>query len=37
MPSFGEQLSETELWQVSEMLQHADKLPPAIQEQLRAK
>lgn len=29
MPGFGEMLSDNEIWQVSEMLAHADKLPPA--------
>jgi mono/diheme cytochrome c family protein len=29
MPGFGEMLSDNEMWQVSEMLAHADKLPPA--------
>lgn len=29
MPGFGEMLSDKEMWQVSEMLAHADKLPPA--------
>jgi mono/diheme cytochrome c family protein len=28
MPGFGEMLSDNEMWQVSEMLAHADKLPP---------
>ena len=27
MPGFGEMLNDNELWQVSEMLAHADKLP----------
>lgn len=27
MPGFGEMLSDNEMWQVSEMLAHADKLP----------
>lgn len=29
MPGFSEMLSDNELWQVSEMLAHADKLPPS--------
>jgi thiosulfate dehydrogenase len=29
MPGFGEMLSDNEMWQVSEMLAHADKLPPS--------
>jgi thiosulfate dehydrogenase len=29
MPGFGEMLSDNEMWEVSEMLAHADKLPPA--------
>jgi hypothetical protein len=29
MPGFGEMLSDNEMWQVSEMLARADKLPPA--------
>lgn len=29
MPGFGEMLSDNEIWQVSEMLAHADKLPPS--------
>jgi mono/diheme cytochrome c family protein len=29
MPGFGEMLSDNEIWQVSEMLGHADKLPPS--------
>jgi thiosulfate dehydrogenase len=29
MPGFGEMLSDNEVWQVSEMLAHADKLPPS--------
>lgn len=29
MPGFGEMLSENEMWQVSELLAHADKLPPS--------
>jgi mono/diheme cytochrome c family protein len=37
MPSFAGKLSETELWQVSEMLHSADSLPPAVQDQLRGK
>jgi len=29
MPGFGEMLSDNEMWEVSEMLAHADKLPPS--------
>ncbi len=29
MPGFAEMLSNTQLWQVSQMLKNADKLPPA--------
>lgn len=29
MPGFGEMLSENQIWQVSQMLKNADKLPPA--------
>lgn len=29
MPGFGEMLSDNEIWQVSELLAHADKLPPS--------
>lgn len=35
MPSFGKKLSETELWQVSQLLHNADKLPQSVQEALR--
>lgn len=37
MPGFVDSLSETEIWQVSDLLQKADKLPPAIMESLKAK
>ena len=35
MPSFGKQLTDTEIWQVSLLLRNADKLPPSVQEALR--
>ena len=35
MPSFGTKLSETELWQVSQLLHNADKLPQSVQDALR--
>ena len=35
MPGFGSTLTDTELWQVSELLLHADKLPDPVQEVLR--
>jgi len=35
MPGYGDSLSDTELWQVSLVLLHADKLPPAVQASLR--
>ncbi len=35
MPSFGEKLSENEVWQVSLLLQQADKLPVSVQDALR--
>ena len=37
MPSFSEKLSETELWQVSQLLHDADKLPHSVQEALGGK
>ncbi|MBA3961548.1 MAG: cytochrome c [Chthoniobacterales bacterium] len=37
MPSFGAKLSETELWQITQILHNADKLPQSVQEALRAK
>jgi thiosulfate dehydrogenase len=30
MPGFGDSLSDTELWQVSLLLQHAHELPPSV-------
>jgi thiosulfate dehydrogenase len=30
MPGFGPTLSDTERWQVTDLLKHADKLPPAV-------
>ena len=35
MPSSGEKLTDTEIWQVSLLLRNADKLPPPVQEALR--
>ncbi len=35
MPSSGEKLTDTEIWQVSLLLRNADKLPPPVQEVLR--
>ena len=35
MPSFGEKLTDEEMWQVSMLLHEADKLPPTVQEALR--
>lgn len=34
MPSFSSALNDTEMWQVSQMLATADKLPPAAQQAL---
>lgn len=30
MPGFGEMLSDNEIWQLSELLKNADKLPPSL-------
>jgi mono/diheme cytochrome c family protein len=35
MPGFGSSLSDTEIWQVSVLLQGADKLPPSVLQALR--
>jgi thiosulfate dehydrogenase len=35
MPGFGEMLSDHEIWQVSEMLANADKLPPSTMSALQ--
>ena len=35
MPSFGEKLTDAEMWQVSLLLHEADKLPAPVQEALR--
>lgn len=35
MPTYGSRLSDTEIWQVSELLHNADKLPASVQEALR--
>ncbi len=34
MPAFRGSLSDTELWQISLMLAHADKLPPSVEAEL---
>jgi len=34
MPGFGEMLTKDQLWQVSMLLKHADKLPPSVQSAL---
>jgi mono/diheme cytochrome c family protein len=35
MPGFGSSLSDTEIWQVSVLLQGANKLPPSVLQALR--
>ena len=35
MPSFDGSLTDNELWQVSQFLRNADKLPPSVQDSLR--
>jgi thiosulfate dehydrogenase len=35
MPSFNQKLSDSEIWQVSLLLQNADKLPASVQDSLR--
>jgi thiosulfate dehydrogenase len=35
MPSFNESLTDSEMWQVSLLLLHADKLPASVQQVLR--
>jgi len=35
MPAYKDILSETELWQVTLLVAHADKLPPAVQQLLK--
>ncbi|MEP6810142.1 MAG: cytochrome c [Chthoniobacterales bacterium] len=35
MPSFGGKLTETELWQVTQLLHNADKLPQPVQDALQ--
>jgi hypothetical protein len=35
MPGFVSALSESERWQVTTLLAHADKLSPAVREELR--
>ena len=34
MPGFVDNLSETEMWQVSQLVTNADKLPPTVQQSL---
>jgi mono/diheme cytochrome c family protein len=34
MPAYGPSVSEQQLWQVSLLLAHADKLPPSVQKVL---
>jgi len=34
MPGFGEMLTKDQIWQVSMLLKHADKLPPGVQSAL---
>ena len=35
MPAFEGKLTDTEIWQVSQFLRNADKLPPPVQDALR--
>jgi mono/diheme cytochrome c family protein len=35
MPGFDGKLTDTEIWQVSQLLRNADKLPPSVQDSLR--
>ena len=35
MPAFGQSLNDTQIWQVAQLLNHADKVPPAAQEILK--
>ncbi|MDB6115097.1 MAG: hypothetical protein JWQ62_2042 [Lacunisphaera sp.] len=35
MPGFEDTLTETEMWQVTQLLHHADKLPDPVQDALR--
>ena len=35
MPGYGDSLSDAEMWQVSLLLRHADKLPPSVLQILR--
>ena len=37
MPGFVDNLSDTEIWQVSQLLVNADKLPPSVQQKLQTK
>jgi hypothetical protein len=34
MPSFKTKLSDTQLWQVSQLLAHADELPESVKKEL---
>jgi thiosulfate dehydrogenase len=34
MPGFADTMSDTERWQVTMLLAHADKLPPAVRAKL---
>jgi thiosulfate dehydrogenase len=36
MPAFQKTLSDTERWQVTMLVKHADKVPPAVQAAMRA-
>jgi|ERR1700693_4656529 len=35
MPAFNHALNDTEMWQVTQLLSHADKVPPAAQDLLK--
>jgi mono/diheme cytochrome c family protein len=37
MPGFQESLTEDQMWQVSQLLAHADKLPDSVKEELNRK
>ena len=34
MPAFGDRLGETKIWQVSQLLKHADNISPAVKDEL---
>jgi mono/diheme cytochrome c family protein len=36
MPTYQKRLTDTEIWQVSQLLRNADKLPASVQDALRA-